>query len=150
MGSVAVAYPRSSGNQMQVAVSEDKFIPGLKLVADAVHEHGCKIALQLQHAGAIAVNEPLCGLPLLVPSVPTPKAFDWPVDLTPQENKDMFEVFFQPGVKIEYQEATEDDLQWLIGCFADSAVRAKAAGVDGVEVHAGHGYIISAFLSPSS
>ena len=150
MGSVGVAYPRGSGNQMQVAVSEDKFIPGLKLVADAVHEHGCKIALQLQHAGAIAVNEPLRGLPLLVPSVPTPKAFDWPVDLTPQENKDMFEVFFQPGVKIEYEEATEVDIEWLIDCFAKGAARAKAAGIDAVEIHAGHGYILSAFLSPSS
>lgn len=150
MGSVGVAYPRGSGNQMQVAVSDDKFIPGLRQVAEAVHQHGCKIALQLQHAGAIAVNEPLRGLPLLVPSTPTPKEFDWPVDLTPQENKDMFEVFFQPGVKIEYQEASETDLEWLIDCFAQAAVRAKAAGIDGVEVHAGHGYIISAFLSPSS
>src|SRR3984893_14324436 len=150
MGSVGIAYPRGSGNQMQVAVSDDKFIPGLRQVADAVHQHGCKIALQLQHAGAIAANEPLRGLPLLVPSTPTPKEFDWPVDLTPQENKDMFEVFFQPGVKIEYQEASETDLEWLIDGFAQAAVRAKAAGIDGVEVHAGHGYIISAFLSPSS
>lgn len=150
MGSVGVAYPRGSGNQMQVAVSEDKFIPGIKLVADAVHEHGCKIALQLQHAGAIAVNEPLRGLPLLVPSVPTQKEFDWSVDLTPQENKDMFEAFFAPGVKIEYQVATEEDIEWLIQRFAEAAVRAKQAGIDAVEIHAGHGYIVSAFLSPSS
>lgn len=150
MGSVGVAYPRGSGNQMQVAISDEKFIPGLARVAEAVHEHGCKIAVQLQHAGAIAVNEPLRGLPFLVPSTPTPKEFDWPADLTPQENKDMFEVFFKPGVKIEYQEASEEDVEWLIDSFAKAAVRAKQAGIDGVEIHAGHGYIVSAFLSPSS
>ncbi|PRX27342.1 2,4-dienoyl-CoA reductase-like NADH-dependent reductase (Old Yellow Enzyme family) [Paraburkholderia sp. BL18I3N2] len=150
MGSVGVAYPRGSGNQMQVAISDDKFIPGLARVAEAVHEHGCKIAVQLQHAGAIAVNEPLRGLPLLVPSIPTPKDFDWAADLTPQENKDMFEVFFQPGVKIEYQAASEEDIEWVIDCFARAAVRAKQAGIDGVEIHAGHGYLLSSFLSPSS
>lgn len=150
MGSTGVAWPRGSGNQAQVAVSDDRFIPGLKLVADAVHEHGCKIAMQLQHAGAIAVNEPLRGWPLLVPSTPDDKPFDWPVDLTPQENKDMFEAFFAPGVVISYQEATEEDLEWVIDCFAKAAVRAKAAGMDGVEIHAGHGYLLSGFLSPVS
>ncbi|CAI8777820.1 2,4-dienoyl-CoA reductase [Pseudomonas sp. IT-P253] len=150
MGSTGVAWPRGSGNQMQVAISEDHFIPGLKAVADAVHAHGGKIAMQLQHAGAIAVNEPLRGLPLLVPSIPTDKAFDWPVDLTPEENKEMFEAFFKPGVVISHHVATEEDLEWVIDCFAQAARRAKAAGMDGVEIHAGHGYLLSGFLSPSS
>ena len=150
MGSVGVAWPRGSGNQRQVALSEDRFVAPLARVADAIHAHGSRIAVQLQHAGAIAVNEPFHGLPFLVPSVPEAKAIDWPVDLTADEKRDMFDKFFAPSVKIGYREATEDDIEWLLASFAAAAVRAREAGIDGVEIHGGHGYLFSSFLSPSS
>lgn len=150
MGSVGIAYPRGSGNARQVAVSDDQYIPGLKRVADAVHRHGCKIALQLQHAGAVSVNEPPKGIPMLVPSTPEDKPYDWPQDLTPEEMEEMFKPMYSPDAKVVYHEAAEEDIEWLIDCFAQAAVRAKKAGIDGVEIHAGHGYIISSFLSPSS
>jgi len=150
MGSVGIAYPRGSGNARQVAVSDDKYIAGLKLVADSVHRHGCLIALQLQHAGGISVNEPPSGLPMLVPSTPDDKPYDWPADLTPEEMEEMFRPMYSAEAKVVYQEATEEDIEWLIDAFARAAVRARAAGIDGVEIHAGHGYIISSFLSPSS
>ena len=150
MGSVGVAWPRGSGNQRQVALSEDRFVAPLARVADAIHAHGSRIAVQLQHAGAIAVNEPFHGLPFLVPSVPEAKAIDWPVDLTADEKRDMFDKFFAPSVKIGYREATEDDIEWVLASFAAAAVRAREAGIDGVEIHGGHGYLFSSFLSPSS
>ena len=57
MGSVAISWPVGSANWRQVAISDERFIPGLKSVADVVHGHGAKLAVQLQHAGLTAMND---------------------------------------------------------------------------------------------
>jgi hypothetical protein len=43
---------------------------------------------------------------------------------------------------------TEDDISTVIRAFGEAAFRAKASGFDAVQIHAGHGYLLSQFLSP--
>jgi len=150
VGVGAITWPVAACNPNQVAVSNDVFLPGLRSLASRVKRFGCRIAMQLQHAGAIAVRDIAAGRPMLVPSIPAEKQGDMLNTLTPEEMAEFVAVYTADGAKISYREATRDDLQQLAENFAAAAERVQRAGFDGVEIHAGHGYIISAFLSPHS
>lgn len=149
MGSVAISWPVGSGNARQVAISDDRFIPGLASVADAVHAHGAKLAVQLQHAGLNALNDVRDGRPQLTPSVPVHKDDDMGPYLFPDEAAKLAAPFVAPTAKLHYREATEEDIAWVISEFAAAAERAQRAGIDAVEIHAGHGYLVDSFLNPA-
>ncbi|CAN5749350.1 FAD-dependent oxidoreductase [soil metagenome] len=149
VGSTAISYPDGATAAEQTALSHDRQLPGLRALTERVHAHGAAIAAQLVHNGANAVLDIVRGVPLLVPSVPPRLRMDRLSGMvTPEELTAMTEPFARPGAGISYQVATEDDIAALIDRYADAAVRAEAAGFDGVEVHAGHGYAIDSFLSP--
>lgn len=150
MGSVSIAWPIGSANACQVAISDDRYIEGFADIARRIHGHGAKIALQLQHAGVTAMNDIADGRPLLVPSVPKEGQSDIGPMVTEEEASAMARPFVQPNSKLHYREATEEDLAWVCTQFADAVERAKKAGIDAVEIHAAHGYLISNFLSPST
>src|SRR5262249_13064627 len=109
---------------------------------------GAKAAIQLQHAGKVATRDIAAGRPMWVPSEPLPAAMDLFADLTAEDRNTALRDYFQPGAKAEYHEMTLDDIAQMRAWFASAVVRARDAGLDAVELHAGHGYIISAFLSP--
>ena len=120
----AVDYP-GARNILNSAVSDDKYIPTLKRLADEVHRHGTKIAFQIMHAGrqtsiAISGSQPVsCS-----GAASTQLLYDQPRALTLYECKN------------------------IIKRFGEAALRVKRAGFDAVEVHCAHGYLVSAFLSP--
>jgi 2,4-dienoyl-CoA reductase-like NADH-dependent reductase (Old Yellow Enzyme family) len=107
----------------QVAVHDDRFIPGLTQMAEAAHKDGSSIVLQLAHAGIQAATK-----------------------LTNQEAIGPSSYPRQDGTVS--REMTLVEIQTTIDAFVAAAGRAKAAGFDGVQIHAAHGYLLSQFLSP--
>jgi 2,4-dienoyl-CoA reductase (NADPH2) len=150
VGVGAIAFPEGACNPNQVAISDDAFLPGLRELTRRVHAHGCKAAIQLQHAGKVAVRDIVAGRPLWVPSVLPYKPGDLTNDLTPAELQCFTKDLRRKGARMTFHEMTEEDVATLVERFADAALRARHAGFDGVELHAGHGYILSSFLSPAS
>ncbi len=108
----------------QLAIDRDERIDGLRKMTDAVHAAGGRIAVQLAHAGAFAAAA-LSGMPRLVVSSAES------ADTSPQKEMD------------------GKDIKAIIEAYAAAAVRAKAAGFDGLQIHSAHGYLLSQFLSPA-
>lgn len=150
VGSISIAYPRASFGPNQVAASDDKYLPGLLALTDAVHRHGSRIGAQLVHNGLMSILDSMNGLPMLVPAIPkAPQPDRWSTMLTADEMSAMTAPFMLPTSKVEYQVASEDDIAEVIRRFADAAERCVKAGFDAIELHAGHGYLLDEFLSPS-
>jgi 2,4-dienoyl-CoA reductase-like NADH-dependent reductase (Old Yellow Enzyme family)/thioredoxin reductase len=95
-------------------------------MAEVLHAHGAAFALQLHHAGRIS-NPQILGGPALAPS-PIPRGPGFPVP----------------------KEMTLEEIQEAIADFGAAARRAKEAGLDAVEIHGAHGYLIEQFLSPAT
>ena len=144
-GACGVAYPVGQVQPRQVAISDDRYIPGLKRVVDAVHRHGAKFAVQLHQGGLVAGDDTRAGRPQWCPSAPEPMKGDF-VDgfLLPE-----LQSFASAGIP-SYKVLTHEDIALVVSQYAAGAGRAKAAGCDGVEIHGGHGYLLSSFLSPKT
>ncbi|AYC31791.1 12-oxophytodienoate reductase [Pseudomonas cavernae] len=99
-------------------------LAGWKQVVDAVHAEGGKIVPQLWHVGAVRRLgvEPDASVPGYGPS---------------GKSKD--------GVEIVH-EMTQQDIDEVIAAFAQAAKDAQAIGMDGVEIHGAHGYLIDQFF----
>ena len=120
------AYVHPSGRSYLgvTGVHEDSTVPGLAHLAEAVHEQGARIVLQLYHCGR--QGEPQAsGGTLLAPSAIPDRL-----------------------VRVRPRAITAAEIETLIAAFGEAAARAASAGFDGVQILAANGYLINEFLSP--
>jgi len=108
----------------QTGINTADHVSGLQRLADAVHTGRSKIVGQIAHGGRQA-RPKQCGGETIAPSaVEDTKTGIIPREMTPEEIR--------------------QTIQW----FAEAAVRCKKAGLDAVQLHAAHGYLLSQFISP--
>ncbi|WP_408591026.1 FAD-dependent oxidoreductase [Novosphingobium sp.] len=143
-GVAGVAWPVGAVAMRQTAISDDTFIPGLKAMTDRAHAHGAKIAVQLHHGGFVAgYSHGRWGHPLWGPAVP-PAAKGNFTDYFLMEELAPLAGMKMPEIKVLEQA----DIDLAVQQFGEGARRAKEAGFDGIEIHGGHGYLLSSFTSP--
>ena len=108
------------GGGPQLALDDDKFIPGLKELAWAIKRHGARAAIQIGHVGGRTQAHLQPVGPSSVPhfNYKAPRAL------------------------------TVAEIKGIVRLFVRAAGRAKESGFDGVELHAAHGFLLSEFLSP--
>jgi 2,4-dienoyl-CoA reductase-like NADH-dependent reductase (Old Yellow Enzyme family)/thioredoxin reductase len=108
-----------------LGIYDDKLIPGLRRLTEAVHREGAKIIIQISHGGRRVHSDITGSVPVAPSAIPrlngeTPK------------------------------ELSSTEIEELIQAYITAARRAKKAGFDGVMIHMAHGYLIQQFLSPLS
>lgn len=119
---VCSVHPQASPKKF-LAISEDKYIPGLKQLADAIHEAGGKAGVQLWLGGLAVASDP--EQMIMIPS---------PVPV--------------PGTEYTIPGMDFAAIQEAVAAFGEGARRAVEAGFDAIEFHAGHNYTPHSFLSP--
>lgn len=144
-GVAGVAWPTGAVQPCQTAISDDRFLPGLAALVERVHAHGAKIAVQLHHGGLVAgYSSDAFGEELWAPCYPPPFKGDFPEYFLPEEMTAFSGKV--PAIRL----LTHEDIDRVVEQFAAAAGRAKTAGFDAIELHAGHGYLISSFISPKT
>lgn len=122
---VCVKYPEGSNGTTQLRLDKDCYIPRLFTMTEACHRHGAAMGIQINHAGASAMSSRIGMQPVSSSNLPSKPGGETPRSLSKEE------------------------LESIAKDYGMAAKRAVNAGFDLVEIHAGHSYLISQFLSPT-
>ncbi len=121
---IAAVHPTTRG--MSLSLYDDRYIPGMRRLSEAIKKHGARACIQIWHAGR-QINSAQTGQQIVAPSpIPCPVCSEKPRELTTAE------------------------ISELVDAYGEAARRAKEAGFDCIELHGAHGYLIAQFLSPYS
>jgi 2,4-dienoyl-CoA reductase-like NADH-dependent reductase (Old Yellow Enzyme family) len=128
-----------------VGLWEDAQMAGLKRIVDFAHSQGQKIGIQLAHAGRKASTMPPWTSQVPgVSIVAEEEDGGWPKNVKAMSAIKWGEGYAEPI------EMTVEEIQDVIDGFRDAAKRAVEAGVDVIELHGAHGYLLHSSLSPQS
>ncbi len=116
--------PVGKGITRELSIDDDCFLPGLSRLAEVIHRHGARAAVQLHHAG-IDAKSAVTGQQAVGPSAVRLPA---------------------PGRETA-RELSVSEIADLVARFARGAARARQAGFDAVEVHGAHPYLVAQFTS---
>lgn len=119
-----VDFPTGSNGTSQIRIDHDSFMPRLYKLTDTIHDEGGMVAIQINHAGASASSARTGVQPVSASNVPSKDGGEEPRPLTKEE------------------------MEVIVKKYGEAAKRAVTAGFDAIEVHCGHSYLISQFLSP--
>jgi 2,4-dienoyl-CoA reductase-like NADH-dependent reductase (Old Yellow Enzyme family)/thioredoxin reductase len=119
-----VCIDQSCGKAVEhpLGIDDDRYIPGLRQLADAIHRGGAKAAIQLHHAGRATSRVVTGGQPVGPSALPT-------VDGSPA------------------RELTLEEIRDVVVRFARAAHRARESGFDAVELHGASNYLVYQFMS---
>ena len=120
----SIDSPQGSNGTTQLRIDHDNYLPRLFKFCENIHRYGTKIAIQINHAGASAISSRINMQPVSASDVPSKEGGEIPRPLSREE------------------------ILHIVKKYGEAAKRAQTAGFDAVEIHAGHSYLISQFLSP--
>ncbi len=135
--------PRGRIGTADLGLWKDSHIDALKPVVDFVHANGSAIGVQLAHAGRKSGSQPLWEGGAALGDA------QMAADAEPWQRLGPSALPAGPGwsAPMVLDAAGIED---IVQRFADAALRADQAGMDVVELHFGHGYLVASFLSPHS
>ncbi|MGL5616641.1 MAG: NADH:flavin oxidoreductase, partial [Sarcina sp.] len=128
IGTIITGYAFVTENEQpnpgMMGIYNDSFIPEYKEFTDKIHKLGSNIIMQIVYGGFMT-------------DFKVGERTIWGPSTSINEVS---------GSKSE--EITKEEIKFLVNAYAEAAERVKKSGFDGVEIHGGHGYLLSQFLSP--
>lgn len=119
-----IEYPAGSNGTSQIRIDHDSFMPRYYQLVENLHKNGAKVAIQVNHAGASASSARTGMETVSSSNIPTKAGGEIPRPMTKEE------------------------ILTTVRKYGEAAKRVQAIGFDAIEIHCGHSYLMSQFISP--